>query len=148
MEAQGSHTLAHLAVVQHMLRGSWWSPDCRRPWAVAYTLSYFAIERKQKVGKSQERESKLVGQLKQRLQPYVEGQEELFLRSMAEEADNLNESAFGGPMLKTIGWGPQLMPLNLTRYFLSVLPFSTPLQYSLALQQSHFRHNRGPHSRT
>ncbi len=51
-----------------------------------------------------------MGQLKQRLQPYVEGQEELFLRSMAEEADNLNESAFGGPMLKTIGWGTPLSP--------------------------------------
>lgn len=46
-----------------------------------------------------------MSQLKQRLQPYVEGQTESFLQTMAEEAESLNQSAFGGPMLKTIGQG-------------------------------------------
>lgn len=42
-------------------------------------------------------------QLKQRLQPYVEGQAEAFIRNMGDEANKLSESTFGIPMLKTIG---------------------------------------------
>ena len=42
-------------------------------------------------------------QLKQKLQPYVDGQAEAFVHTMTEEADKLAESTFGGPMLKTIG---------------------------------------------
>ena len=51
----------------------------------------------------QERERKLVHQLKERLQPYVDGEQDSFLHHWAEEADKLADSTFGVPMLKTIG---------------------------------------------
>lgn len=51
----------------------------------------------------QEREAKLTHQLKQRLQPYVDGQFDAFISNMTAEADKLSESTFGIPMLKTIG---------------------------------------------
>lgn len=47
-----------------------------------------------------------MAQLKERLQPYVDGERDNFLRAMAEEADKLAESTFGVPMLKTIGYAP------------------------------------------
>ena len=55
-------------------------------------------------GTLQEREAKLTHQLKQRLQPYVDGQFDAFIKTMTEEADKLSESTFGIPMLKTIGY--------------------------------------------
>ena len=42
-------------------------------------------------------------QLKERLQSYVEGNQDSFLRHWSEEADKLADSTFGVPMLKTIG---------------------------------------------
>ncbi len=52
----------------------------------------------------QEREEKLVAHLKERLQPFVDGQRDAFLVAMAQEADKLADSTFGVPMLKTIGY--------------------------------------------
>lgn len=45
----------------------------------------------------------LVQKLVSRLQPYVDGEKETFISRAEEEADNLADSTFGVPMLKTIG---------------------------------------------
>ena len=42
-------------------------------------------------------------QLKQRLQPFVDGEFDGFIKNLSAEADKLSESTFGIPMLKTIG---------------------------------------------
>ena len=52
----------------------------------------------------QEREETLKQLLVNRLQPYVDGNKEIFERHIHDEADDLSDSTFGGPMLKTIGW--------------------------------------------
>lgn len=56
----------------------------------------------------QDREAKLVGLLIKRLQPFVDGQKQSFETSIKEEAENLADSTFGGPMLKTIGYASPL----------------------------------------
>ena len=55
-------------------------------------------------GIQEERVAKLVELLRNKLQPYVQGDKDGWTRRMVEEAEDLSSAAFGEAMLSTIGW--------------------------------------------